>query len=85
MSLGPIPTLLNHTPRWGPFSIFRTWLDVVSAGAELQSLCREAAHAALREDLGAHVVAMHHFKQALAASKPALTEETLHKFAAWPL
>lgn len=62
-----------------------TWPTSCAAGAELQSVCREAAHAALREDLlGARVVAMRHFDQALAASKPGLTEEMLRDYAAWP-
>jgi len=60
-------------------------LMACGAGAELESLCREAAHEALREDLqGARYVSRRHFDQAYAASVPGLTEETLSKYAAWP-
>ncbi|KAG2450863.1 hypothetical protein HYH02_004696 [Chlamydomonas schloesseri] len=53
-------------------------------GAELAAVCREAALAALREDLqGAEVVAARHFAAALAAVRPALSAAELAKYASW--
>eukprot|EP00775_Hariotina_reticulata_P006468 gene6468-6696_t len=53
-------------------------------GAELAGLCREAAMAALREDLlGAQQVAAKHFYAALRSSSPALTADQLTKYEAW--
>lgn len=53
-------------------------------GAELAGLCREAALAALREDVaGAAVVAGRHFTAARAAVAPALTASDLAKYQAW--
>lgn len=53
-------------------------------GAELAGLCREAALAALREDLaGAQAVAARHFAAARAAVAPALTASDLAKYEAW--
>ncbi|EFJ47542.1 hypothetical protein VOLCADRAFT_41454, partial [Volvox carteri f. nagariensis] len=51
-------------------------------GAELAAVCREAALAALREDLhGASHVADRHFAAALRAVRPALTEQQLESYA----
>lgn len=53
-------------------------------GAELAGLCREAALAALREDLaGADAVAGRHFAAARATVTPALTASELAKYEAW--
>jgi SpoVK/Ycf46/Vps4 family AAA+-type ATPase len=53
-------------------------------GAELAGLCREAALAALREDLaGAAAVAARHFTAARAAVSPALTASELEKYESW--
>ncbi|KAK9812818.1 hypothetical protein WJX72_004297 [[Myrmecia] bisecta] len=53
-------------------------------GAELEGLCREAAIAALREDLeGASEVAARHFHTARAATRAALTAQQLQQFASW--
>lgn len=53
-------------------------------GAELAGVCREAAIAALREDLqGASAVAARHFAAARAAARAALTKEQLDAFAEW--
>ena len=53
-------------------------------GAELEALCREAALAALREDVaGAAAVAARHFKAARAAAAPALTAACLREYEAW--
>ena len=53
-------------------------------GAELEGICREAALAALREDLaGASSVAMRHFEAARAAARPSLSVEDLHTFSNW--
>eukprot|EP00887_Chlorella_sp_A99_P001650 scaffold8.g1650.t1 len=53
-------------------------------GAELAAVCREAALAALREDMeGAREVAGRHFAAARAAVRPSLTAEVLAQYAAW--
>ena len=54
-------------------------------GAEIQSLCREAAMAALRENVKeASIVFARHFDRALDGIRPAHTEEELQRYAAWP-
>jgi SpoVK/Ycf46/Vps4 family AAA+-type ATPase len=54
------------------------------SGAELAALCREAAIAALREDLQhARSVCGRHFGSARAALRPALTRELLQRYQAW--
>src|SRR5581483_357874 len=45
-------------------------------GADLQSLCREAAMLALRENMKAEVVTMKNFEQALAQVRPSVDENT---------
>jgi SpoVK/Ycf46/Vps4 family AAA+-type ATPase len=61
-----------------------TLLPLSPAGAELAALCREAALAALREDLeGARHVAARHFEAARAAIKPALNPFALAEYEAW--
>lgn len=53
-------------------------------GAELEALCREAALAALREDVeGAAEVAGRHFAAARTGAAPALTEGRLAEYEAW--
>jgi SpoVK/Ycf46/Vps4 family AAA+-type ATPase len=54
-------------------------------GAELEAVCREAAMAALREDVErASEVAMRHFEAAVRGVVPMLSEEVLEIYAAWP-
>ena len=54
-------------------------------GAELAAVCKEAAMAALRENVhGATEVAMRHFEAAIHGVTPALTEEVLRQYEAWP-
>ncbi|KAJ2647930.1 hypothetical protein GGH99_007916, partial [Coemansia sp. RSA 1285] len=52
------------------------------SGADLESLCREAAFAALRCDLQAAGVARHHFDQALSVVAPSLTPDMLRAYEA---
>lgn len=58
-------------------------MDAVAAraarftGAELRGVMREAALAALREDMGALEVKHRHVEAALAAANPALSEADL--------
>ncbi|XP_052792321.1 ribosome biogenesis protein SPATA5L1-like isoform X1 [Mya arenaria] len=51
-------------------------------GADLQSLCREAALCALTEDLSTSVVAGAHFQQALGTVPPSLTPDLISRYAA---
>lgn len=51
------------------------------SGAELAAVCREAALAALEEDLGIPDVAPHHFERALTVVRPRTTAATLTFFA----
>ena len=44
-------------------------------GSDLESIAREAAIEALREDDGAEVVEMRHFRQALETVRPTITDE----------
>ncbi|WP_336343453.1 CDC48 family AAA ATPase [Halalkalicoccus ordinarius] len=46
-------------------------------GSDLQSIAREAAMAALREDTDAEVVEMRHFRQAMDSVRPTITEDIL--------
>ena len=52
-------------------------------GAELRGVIREAALAALRQDMGASAVAAAHVDAALAATRPALAESDLAKWASF--
>jgi SpoVK/Ycf46/Vps4 family AAA+-type ATPase len=53
-------------------------------GADLAGLCREAALAALREDLaGAQAVGARHFSAARSAASSTLTAAELAKYEAW--
>ena len=47
------------------------------SGAEISAVCREAALAALQEDINAAVVRMRHFDKALLVVKPRLTHDLL--------
>lgn len=54
-------------------------------GAELAAVCKEAAMAALREDVeGAMDVKAKHFEAAIRGVRPALTPEELARYEAWP-
>lgn len=50
------------------------------AGSDIDSLCREAAMAALRINPEADMVAMEHFEQALEKVKPSITDRDLKKY-----
>ena len=45
------------------------------AGADIESVCREAAIIALRENMQASVITMAHFKAALDKVRPSITKE----------
>lgn len=47
------------------------------SGAEISAVCREAALAALKEDITADIVTMTHFSQAFKAVRPRITEESM--------
>lgn len=47
------------------------------SGAEIAAVCREAAMAALREDMGAQAVCVRHYSTALKRQTPQITAETL--------
>ena len=47
------------------------------SGAEVAAACREAALAALQEDIRADTVRMRHFERALVAIKPRTTPELI--------
>ena len=53
------------------------------SGAELEALCREAALAALREDIDAAAVSARHFAAARAAMSPALSWGDLEQYEAF--
>lgn len=61
-------------------------LDVLVAktegfvGADIESLVREAALAALRKDIKAQFVTMEHFEEALLKAKPSVSEETAKRY-----
>lgn len=46
-------------------------------GADIESLCREAAILALRESMEAEKVKMEHFEKALSKARPSVDEETI--------
>ena len=50
------------------------------AGSDIESLCREAAMAALRINPEADMVSMEHFEQALEKVKPSITDRDLKKY-----
>ncbi|KAJ3100298.1 hypothetical protein HDU96_010378 [Phlyctochytrium bullatum] len=50
-------------------------------GADLESVCREAALAALRESMGTGSVGMHHFDQALQTIIPSISHAMLQQYA----
>jgi AAA family ATPase len=47
------------------------------SGAEIAAVCKEAALAALEEDIQAKVVRWKHFEKALSAVKPRITMESI--------
>ena len=49
-------------------------------GADIESLCREAAMIALREDIKAKDVKMKHFETALNKARPSVTQEEIKKY-----
>ncbi|MFC7223801.1 CDC48 family AAA ATPase [Halalkalicoccus sp. GCM10025322] len=49
-------------------------------GSDLQSIAREAAMTALREDSDAEVVEMRHFRQAMDSVRPTITEDILEYY-----
>lgn len=49
-------------------------------GSDIESLCKEAAIIALRENINAKELSMKHFKEALKAIKPSVTKEELESF-----
>jgi SpoVK/Ycf46/Vps4 family AAA+-type ATPase len=54
-------------------------------GAELAAVCKEAAMAALREDVEKAIdVKAKHFEAAIRGVRPALTLEELAQYEAWP-
>ena len=52
-------------------------------GAELESVCREAALAALREDLEASEVRARHFEASVAALRPGLSDAAISWHQSW--
>ncbi|MBU3940956.1 MAG: AAA family ATPase, partial [Nanoarchaeota archaeon] len=49
-------------------------------GADIESVCREAAMLALRKDLNAKEVTMEHFEEALKKVTPSITEKDIEKY-----
>ncbi|MBU4352730.1 MAG: CDC48 family AAA ATPase [Nanoarchaeota archaeon] len=49
-------------------------------GADIESICREAATMALREDIKAKIVKMKHFEQALGKVKSSILNEDIQKY-----
>jgi len=50
------------------------------SGADIQNVCRKAVLAVLRRNLEASLVNMSHFQEAIADTKPSITQETLVQF-----
>jgi transitional endoplasmic reticulum ATPase len=50
------------------------------SGADIQNVCRKAVLAVLRQNLEASRVNMAHFQEAIASTKPSITQETLDQF-----
>lgn len=46
-------------------------------GSDLESICREAAMEALREDDDANEIEMRHFRQAIEVVRPTITEDLM--------
>jgi len=53
------------------------------SGSDLEAVCREAAMAALREDITAKVVAKRHFEEALKKIGPSITSEMIQYYKRW--
>lgn len=53
------------------------------SGAEVVSLCDEAGHCAMREDMGIEEVGMRHFEQARGKMVPQITQEMVEFFEEW--
>ena len=51
-------------------------------GADLEGLCKEAGMRALRQDMKAKVVKREHFEEALKATRPSTTKETIKYYEA---
>lgn len=49
-------------------------------GADLESLCREAALLALREDLKAKIILKKHFEEAMKKVKPSVSKESMDRY-----
>ena len=49
-------------------------------GADIESLCREAAILALRENMEASKVEMKHFEEALKKVRPSITQEDMKRY-----
>lgn len=58
-------------------------MDAGRVCAELESVCREAALGAIREDVTASAVAQRHFDAARAAITPLLTTQSLAAYESW--
>ncbi|MFX1318799.1 MAG: CDC48 family AAA ATPase [Promethearchaeota archaeon] len=50
------------------------------SGADIQNVCRKAVLAVLRKNLEASRVSMSHFQEAITATKPSITKETMAQF-----
>ncbi|RLE52016.1 MAG: AAA family ATPase [Candidatus Methanomethylicota archaeon] len=53
------------------------------SGSDLEAVCREAAMAALREDINAQKVAKRHFEAALKRVRPSITEDMIQYYKKW--
>ncbi|MCS7386935.1 MAG: CDC48 family AAA ATPase [archaeon GB-1867-005] len=53
------------------------------SGSDLEAICREAAMAALREDINAQLVAKRHFETALKRVRPSITEDMIQYYKRW--
>ncbi|MFP4045816.1 MAG: AAA family ATPase, partial [Candidatus Aenigmatarchaeota archaeon] len=50
------------------------------SGADIESICREAAMNAMREDKKANTVSSEHFEMALEEAKPSITEDMMQYY-----
>ena len=49
-------------------------------GADIQSLCREAAILSLRDDMNSEIVSMKYFEEALQKVRPSITQEDIKRY-----